>query len=87
MFAKNIFEMDPKTLTVERLNRLQGTLLTKLVQVNAELELRYRAAADFSGGIEGVDGERALMGQNADKLHDLNVVLNEAMAKRDRPPQ
>ena len=81
---RNVFETDPKHLDLERLCIAHEVLLSKLVNVNAELESRMHKLS----GSNGSEPHRDVFGHCAHELSTLNSILQNVLDKGlGKPPR
>jgi hypothetical protein len=82
---KKLFEYDPKTLNLELLSTLQGSLIAKLILVNTELASRWRGIAELSSDLPNAGSARTTLVDGAERAEALNRVLNAALAEGLKP--
>jgi hypothetical protein len=81
---KKLIDHDPKTLSLELLSTLQGSLIAKLILVNTELASRWRSIAQ-SADLPDSGGARKTLVDGAERVETLNRVLNAALAQCLKP--
>lgn len=82
---KKLIDHDPKTLSLELLSTLQGSLIAKLILVNTELASRWRSIAQISADLPDSGGARKTLVDGAERVETLNRVLNAALAQCLKP--
>jgi hypothetical protein len=86
---KKLFEYDPKTLSVELLSILYGSLLAKLLLVTQELQERYEKIASLTEPVPNTEADRATLMEGAKKLRGFGLILENVLSQHleRMPPQ
>ena len=79
---RELFEEDPKSLSLESLSTLQTSLISKLILVNDEIMGRYRRLAELSNGLPNAEANASLFSDGANQLRAFNLVLHSTRLPR-----
>jgi hypothetical protein len=77
---KKLYEVDPKTLSMEHLYVLHGSLIAKLLLVTRELQRRSEGLIKVTADTPGTEEPREIIGRDLVRLRATALLLENLLA-------